>query len=438
MERVRWPAFIIVLALVGCATQAAPTPTPALGNATSRPGGSTGIAPGSDRVAGWTSDLEGLLPAMQAIHPDLYHGTSQSELEGAVTMLTQSVATADDDEVMVGVLKIVAAISAEGRDGHTGVFIWGKGTYPVHSLPLRLWTFSDGLYIVDALPPYEGLVGSRVDSVAGLKTADVVQALDPLIPRDNPETVTLLAPRYLLVPEVLHGLGLLNGVGPIELGIKDPAGVGRAATVEPIEMSAYNDWAGPYGLHLPPISDVLYLSRSEEPLWHAPIGETTLYVQYNRVDRLAPSRFEEIRVAAAQPAVRRVVVDLRHNYGGETYAYAPLLAVLTSPGISGKELYVITGRNTFSAASLFAAEVDRETDALFVGEPMGGSPNLYGNSRDVSLPYSRLVVSVATEYFVRSTPDDERLKIDPEIPTSLSAADYFAGRDPALEAILAR
>src|SRR4029453_10568322 len=64
---------------------------------------------------------------------------------------------------MVGLLRMVARVSAKGRDGHTGAFIWGRGSYPVQSLPLRLWLFSDGLFVVDTLPPYRRLVGSRIE-----------------------------------------------------------------------------------------------------------------------------------------------------------------------------------------------------------------------------------------------------------------------------------
>ena len=103
---------------------------------------------------------------------------------------------------------------------------------------------------------------------------------------------------------------------------------------------------------------------------------------------------------------------------------------------AGVRLVVITGRNTFSAASLFAAHLERDTDAVFVGEPMGGSPNLYGNPRDFTLPYSGIVVGVATQWFVGSTPGDPRLTIEPDVPVALTSADYFAGRDPALDAAM--
>ena len=383
-------------------------------------------------------DLEALLPGMEAIHPDLFHGTPRAELESAVNELVAEVPTASDDELLDGVLRVVAMVSAGGRDGHTGAFIWGSGSYAVHSLPLRLWQFSDGMYIVDALPPYEELVGARLDAVDGMPTSDVAAALDPLIPRDNPTTVTLLTPRFLLMPEVLHGLGLIDGVDAVELGITDSSGAEQSVEIAPIRMADYNGWAGPYGLHLPPIPEVPYLDRSAEALWWTDVAGSTFYVQYNRVVPTDSTRFDELHALADRDEIDRVVIDIRHNFGGETTAYAPLLDALIDIDANASTLYLVMGRNTFSAASLFAAEVERDTDAVIVGEPMGGSPNLYGNPREFTLPYTGIAVSVAEEFYVRSSEDDTRLTIEPELATPLSAADYFAGVDPALEAILAR
>jgi hypothetical protein len=68
---------------------------------------------------------------------------------------------------------------------------------------------------------------------------------------------------------------------------------------------------------------------------------------------------------------------------------------------------------------------------------MGGSPNLYGDARRIDLPYGRQALYMATRYWERSTPDDQRITIEPTIQVSLSSDDYFAGRDPVLNAILA-
>jgi hypothetical protein len=52
----------------------------------------------------------------------------------------------------------------------------------------------------------------------------------------------------------------------------------------------------------------------------------------------------------------------------------------------------------------------------------------------VTLPNSGLVARLSSVYWRDSTPDASRQAVTPDIPTPLSSVDYFAGRDPALEA----
>ena len=82
-------------------------------------------------------------------------------------------------------------------------------------------------------------------------------------------------------------------------------------------------------------------------------------------------------------------------------------------------LIVLIGRLTFSAAANFATDLERTTGARFAGEAMGGSPNLYGDVRRVDLPYGGQAVFVATRYYVKSTADDPRITIEPDLPVAL-------------------
>ena len=97
---------------------------------------------------------------------------------------------------------------------------------------------------------------------------------------------------------------------------------------------------------------------------------------------------------------------------------------------------VLIGRLTFSAAANFATELERTTGARFAGEAMGGSPNVYGDVRRVDLPYGNQAVFVATRYHVKSTPDDPRTTIEPDLPIPYSSADWRAGVDPVLNAVI--
>jgi hypothetical protein len=432
-------AILASLVAAGCGPLASAEPSASATSGTEQTAVPSPEATG-DRDAGWLADLELLLPAMDRIHPALDHSASMASLRGAVTDLEARIATSTDDELMVGILRIVAMVSSAGCDAHTGAYVWGSGTYPVDSLPLRLWLFGDDVVIVDALAPYRDVIGWRVDAVAGRPIGDVVAALDPIVPRDNAETVRLLLPRFLLIPQILRGLGLA-GDGSIELRVTPPpGGVGSATshdvTVDPIPMADYNAWAGPYGLHLPADPAVGYLARIDDVLWWEQRPDGTLFVQYNRVDALPAGQLEGLRSALHGAGVRRVVLDLRHNYGGEVRELANIQRTFEDPAVDRPgRLFVITGRNTFSAGSLLVARLEASTSAIVVGEPMAGCPTAYGNARDVPLPWSGIVVGVASLLEVGVTADDTRATIQPELPAQLTLPDWLAGRDPALRAI---
>ena len=100
-------------------------------------------------------------------------------------------------------------------------------------------------------------------------------------------------------------------------------------------------------------------------------------------------------------------------------------------------LLVIIGRNTFSAAQNLINAIEMWTHAVFVGEPSSSRPNSVGEETSVRLPWSGLQLSISSRFFQDSAPTDHRPWIPVEIPVELSSADYFANRDPALEAILA-
>jgi C-terminal processing protease CtpA/Prc len=98
-------------------------------------------------------------------------------------------------------------------------------------------------------------------------------------------------------------------------------------------------------------------------------------------------------------------------------------------------LFVIVDRGTFSAAVSLASDLQRETHAVFVGEPTGGAPNSPGDPAHVKLPASGIVVRISTLFWYGSDPRDPRAFIAPDLPAMPSWADWIGHRDPALAAI---
>lgn len=166
------------------------------------------------------------------------------------------------------------------------------------------------------------------------------------------------------------------------------------------------------------------------------MADGTLFIQYNRVEFIGTGSLRDLDQELASTDAERVVVDIRHNFGGEVSALGSVLAQLDTPKVDRPgRLFLITGRNTFSAASMFAARLQDSTSVQIVGEPMGGSPNMWGNARSLSLEWSGLSLSIATQFELATTDDDDRLTIEPDISAPLTYGDWAAGRDPALVAI---
>ncbi len=437
-------AFIVLAGACSSAPSAPPTTASASPSpqgtvpVTASPATPAPTAQGSlDRVGGWQADLALIVPGIERIHPDPWRGTPRAEVEAAVADLSARAGGLSDDELLVGVSRIAAMISTNACDGHTGLFMWGTGSYPLESLPLRLWLFGDDLVIVDALPPHQDLIGATIGSIEGTPIADVRALLDPIIPRDNEQTVRLLTPRYLLIPDVLRGIGLSNDAS-VRFRFTDRAGAVREVDLAGIPMEDYNNWAGPYGLHLPVDPDVRWLSKIDDDLWWEvlPDGET-LYVQYNRVEHITPATLESLRDAVTDPELARVVLDIRHNFGGEVPVLDEIEPVFDDPAVDqpGK-LFVLVGRNTWSAGSMLLARLEAHTDAVLVGEPMAGCPTFYGDVVELPLPHSGLTLLVTEMLEVGVDPNDTRSNIELDAIAELTKEEWESGSDPALELVI--
>ena len=391
-----------------------------------------------DAQRAWREDLMFLAESLRTRHPSPFYRTSESDFQQLVNALDQEIPFLSREQMIVALIRISALI-----DGHTQISI-AQPSLNFHLYALRLYAFSDGIYVIDAQAPYRSVIGARLVSIGGRSAASIYTQIAPLIHHDNDMTIRLIAPTYHLIPEVLMALGII--VDPQQPAFVFAKPDGEQITLNPAALSigAYQQWSGFFLTGMLQRPEPLYLSRRDEPFWFTFLADAqTLYIQYNQVR--SASNGESMSAFALRleqfvsaHGVKRVVVDVRHNSGGDNTTYGPLLSLLRDNGTINQrgKLFLITGRQTFSAAANFATEIERSTQAIFAGEPMGGRPNLYGDVRPYTLPNSKLIVQISSRYWQISSPDDTRPSIEPQIAASLSAADYFSGRDPALDAIL--
>lgn len=424
-------ALIVVASLAVLAACTAPA---ASAPASSAPSPSVETTPSAT-----LADLDLLVQELERIHPEPYHGISREEFVAALDDLKTRLGALSKDELVVELSRVVALLSRAGRDGHQFAIpaAGSEGPY----LPIRVYEFEEGVFITQALAPNVELAGSRITAVGGHSIADVLEAIEPLVPRDGPQTVHDFRPTFFVRVDILHGLRLIDE-GPVELGIVAADGAERTVTVEPVAFGNY--LAGfelDAALRLPSRADTLYLSDYSHNAWSRYLPDSrTLYLRYSEVHALR-GLDTDVRDRAAAPDVDRVVLDIRQNPGGDNHDYALLLGQLQQwaaahPG----RLFVLTDRVTFSAAANLATEIEQTTDATFVGEEMGGGLNFWDDVQWVELPNLAVPmrVGISTRYWQKSFPGDPRLTIAPDVAVPVRAADYFVGLDPALEAATSR
>jgi hypothetical protein len=386
-------------------------------------------------------DVRALADALDGIHPGLYENVTRSRFRAEVERLARRAPSLDRSELLVGLMRIAALPGV--RNGHTGLFPLHPGhRRPVHMYPLRLYDFADGVFVVDSSGP-DDLRGSRVVTIGGRPVGQVLELVQPLVPRDNAWNLKGWAPHFALVAEVLAGLGIVEGVGPATFGLQQPDGTAVDVTLEPIAGDAYvaafgDPLHGHYPATLPARPQPLYLAQRGRELWMTTIrGGRVGYVGYNAVTVPTSAAAARLARLVRSPRVRRVVVDLRFNGGGDNTTYGPLLAALDSPRVNRRgHLYLLVGRATFSAAGNFVTDVERETRAISVGEPTGGGVNIYSEATDFVLPSTGWDVRIAAGYVQRGTRSDRRLTNRPDVAIGLTSADFFSGRDPLLERAL--
>ena len=427
----------LVTLLVACgatpsASPSAPSP-PATDGQVASPTPAATASPSAEPT-GAGADLASLLSVLERVHPEPFHGIGRDAFVAALEAYEAELPTLAPEAAMVELMRVWALLSREGRDGHQFALPQAQHAGPL--LPIRVYEFAEGVFVTAVAPGLDAsLVGSRITAIGEMPIEAVLAEIEPLVPRDGPSTVPAFRPIFLLRADVLRGLEIV-GDGPVSMTVERPGGEEASVDLEPVSPDEHANWAGPFGLHQLPIDPaVRYLASGDT--FTAELLDRTAYLRFRSVQSVD---VREARRWLDRDEADRLVLDLRQNPGGDNGTYGRLFRLVadfaeTHPG----GVTVLIDRVTFSAASNLATEIEQATDARFVGEPMGGGLNFWDDVSWVDLEALPIPMraAVSTRYWQFAAPDDPRLTIEPDVPVEVTAAQYFAGQDPALEAALA-
>jgi tetratricopeptide (TPR) repeat protein len=397
---------------------------------------------GLSREERWRYDLDHLVRRMEKVHFSLYARISREKLHAAVDDLKSRISSLKDEEMAVGIQGILALVG----DGHT-TMVWEsrhRGHSSTPRYPIDLYHYKEGLYVQGAAQPLSDLVGAQVLRIGNASADAALAAAGPLCSRDNAMGVRAQAPMYLIMPAVLSYLKLAEDMTHVTLVVKKTNGEETAVELKPEVISQADTKkfvrANAHAKGPEPIS----FKKNDDPFWFEYIPEKKLvYFQYNQVSNKPGETLErfcgKMFAFINEKPVENLIIDMRNNSGGNNFLNRPLVHGLircdkvNQPG----HLFVLTGRRTFSAAMNGSVDIERNTNAIFVGEPTGSSPNFVGETNILILPCSGLRVSCSSLYWQSSTATDRRTWIAPSLLAEPSIAAFGENRDPGLEAIFA-
>lgn len=387
----------------------------------------------------WRQDLTAMLEIMHRNHKNLLHTVTEAQLDSAFHQLSSALPSLNDDEITVRLMQIAAMV----RDGHSGIDVsFREGKTHV---PIWIARYEDGLYIRLAAKEYPQAVGARITAIGGVPWQEVLRRVDTIVacdPGNDGQRWSWQPSLYLSDPLILHGLRLSTSNTEATYTLEKN---GRS-----FDLTLRPNLNADVLANLPGPSDWLdsQTARGPQPLehpWREPLAMAyvpdarAIYLQFNEV---IPPMGESMELFAKRFAqfsdahdAERLVIDLRHNPGGDNTVLRPLLVSLIRSKFNHRGgMFVLIGPTTFSAAQTFVDRLENYADVIFVGQPTSNNVNFYGDPVGTELPNSHLDVEMAHLWWQDEDPRDMRTATFPEIAVPQgSFADYVSGRDVALD-----
>jgi len=388
------------------------------------------------RTEAWIGDLNYLQKRITEVHYDLDDVMTEEAFNSMFNELKASIDELSDEQTLVEIMKIMGRLGS----GHNFIIPTASKVGALKRLPIQIYQFTDGMYIVDAEESFEKWIGYQVASIGDMPVDKALEKTNEVNARDNDMQTLWLGPYFLTMTDVLKGLGITENENQVILTLRDTKGKSEKVTMEPIN---WNFTGFPITPPLKKESQPLYLSKIDNIFWYESILENqAIYIKFNSVqdknDQSLKDFTLEIQNQINQKKAQYLVLDLRDNSGGNGAIRNHMLKLLVKFEANkpkGK-IFVLMGRGTYSAAQNLLTEISTQTNAILVGEPSSSKPSFVGEAGWFQLPNSDLMGIVASQYHKSSEAEDFRKWIAPHIPVNLSSRDYFLGNDKALDIIM--
>ncbi len=386
----------------------------------------------------WEKDIKSLQKKLPEKHKYLFYVRTRAEFNKDIESLLASHKSLSDLGIALKMQQVIARLG----DSHTNIG-WQDYIDYKRKLPLELYWFKDGIYVIKTVSDNQDLLGKRITKINQTPINEVIDSLSTLIVKDNSSIIKSKIPDLLTKIQLLEYFNFITNDN-VTIETEDQSGKTLSYKIQPSEMNNSNI--------IKIEADTIPFTAKQDQYFIDKYFETKgiYYIQYNicfsrelpppninKVDINQLPSFSEfaerVNKIINEKPIKKLIIDLRYNGGGNSYQGTKFVEFLSKiEKINQKGiLYVIIGRRTFSSAIINTMDFKRYTKATTIGEETGGKPNHFGEVRTFKLPNSKIKVYYSTKFIRRA--DKDVNTINPDIKIEASFNDYQAGIDPVYE-----
>lgn len=387
----------------------------------------------------WLQDLNALDRYIRNNHINpFYHNSEKGYLElfyQANDYIQQT--NSLNSNIINGYIEQLVAYTG---DGHS--FVVGRTTR-YDEYPFFIDYFDEDMHIISVDEKNKHLLGAKIIAFDNIRIDEAKKLIQPFSPSVNSSSIKRESIYLYRHPGLLLAAGISTSAKQVELTLQLTSG-------KRVKQTFYNNedkeikWVNLQ--ENTAVSTPLHRQKAEERQWIKYLPDSnSLYLHYGIVAEREKGDIRQLSQdlvkAIDSHQAEKLIIDIRHNPGGDSHFNATLIDAISKHQKINQhgKLFVLTGRNTFSAAINFAGNMEMRTKAIFIGEKVGDSSSFPGESgpqASFRLPNSSIVVNLSFSEWNATFDYDQRDAVGLDIPVTVGFNDFITGQDPILSAAL--
>ncbi|UCE41051.1 MAG: hypothetical protein JSV17_16685 [Candidatus Aminicenantes bacterium] len=225
----------------------------------------------------WLEDLHYAAKTLIDKHPDIFYRISEDDFKRTIVRAEQKIKRSQaDEECLIAIRQVVASI----RDGHTRL---GANNLPGFRdiYPVRLYEFSDGIFITGIAEKYKKYVGAKVIKIGLFSAEEAFNRAGTLAFADNEFSKKNQVPLIVIACKLAYGLGITETTDKLSLVVETTKGSHDEIILLSVTPPKANNMlrgldSGPDGI---PFASAFYWHRKGTPfIYETPRWKSQLLV----------------------------------------------------------------------------------------------------------------------------------------------------------------